>query len=175
MGAESEVRFDRLGDEIRALAFFARVLVLAEIGVWPAVEGALADAGKIVGYQFVAQHVAFVDNSPQGFALRFPIHSHRIAQAAREYAHGAAVRIDLQDGRTARIFFVDALLVDVRRRTDRDEELIPLGAGNDVSGVVAARRQVQYFLGAPSDARLAGAVGEHHDRVGIANVEPRSD
>ena len=51
--ADGVVRFDRLGDEVRPLAFLARIFVLAEVRERPAVERPFAHARQIIRYQVI--------------------------------------------------------------------------------------------------------------------------
>ena len=80
MGAESVIRFDRFGDEIRSLAFFARVFDLAEVRIRPAVESAVFNARQIIRNQIVAEQIALIDDRPQSLGWRLPIHADGVAQ-----------------------------------------------------------------------------------------------
>src|SRR5271166_6579320 len=60
---------DRLLDQIWTLRLDARVEMLAEIAVGPAVEAAVLHRGHIVGHEVGAEFVAFVDDGPQGAAF----------------------------------------------------------------------------------------------------------
>ena len=64
VGAESIVGLDGFGYQVRTLAFFSWIFILAKVGIRPAVKRAVPDTSKIIGYQFVSQHVAFVDHGP---------------------------------------------------------------------------------------------------------------
>src|SRR3954470_20834772 len=81
MVAERVIRLDCLGDEIGALGLPAGVHMSAVIAVRPAVEGAVAHRGQIVGNEIAAELVALVRHRPQLTARGLPTHSVRIAQA----------------------------------------------------------------------------------------------
>ena len=139
MRAQGEVGLDRFGDEIGALAFLARIFVLAEVRVGPAVKGAVFYAGEIVGHQLVAEHVALVDHGPELFGCRLPVQSYRVSQSVGEYAHGAAVEVCLQDGGAPAVLGVSHFFVDVAGRADADIELFSVSI--DVRGFACSGRR----------------------------------
>jgi hypothetical protein len=64
MRADRIVGNDRLRDEVRTLTLVAWVLVLAEVGIGPAVECAVLHARDVIGDEVVAEPVALVDRGP---------------------------------------------------------------------------------------------------------------
>ena len=174
MGAESVVRFDRFSDEIRPLAFLARILDLAKIGKWPTVKSSFLNAREIIRDEIVAEQIALVDDRPKGFGLRFPIHSDGVAQSIGENSHTAAVGIDLQNPRTTLIFFPSIFFIDVRRGANGDVNLLAPRIGDQIAGIVAVRGKVENFFTFPFDFSLPGAVGLTNDAVRIAHIEPVS-
>src|SRR5262249_25091653 len=87
-----------LGNELGTLRIDPLVDVLAEVAVWPAVEGVALDRGQVVRDQIAAEFVALVDNRPEHARLWIPVEPVRIAQAACKDAIGALLRIHLPDG-----------------------------------------------------------------------------
>ncbi len=142
MRAEGVVRLDRLGHEVRPLPFLARVFILSEVRVRPAVECPLPYAGQKVGDQLVSQVVALVDDRPQDIGLRFPIHTNGIAQAAGKNTHPAAVGVRLQNRCAPRVFGVQPVFIHVAPGADADVELAAGGIRDDVARVMAAIGQI---------------------------------
>ena len=164
--AESVIRLDRLGDEVRSLAFFARVFILAEIRERPAVKLSFFDTGQIIGHEIVAEQIALVDNRPKSFGLGLPVHTDGIAQAVGKYPHAAAIGIDLQNAGAALVFFPDVFLIDVGCGADGDVQFLARWIGEQVARVVAVDRQVENLFAFAIDFGLASSVRIANDAVG---------
>src|SRR5690242_16877366 len=143
MGSQSIIGLDRFGDQIGPLAFLTRVFMLAEIGKWPTVKSSLFYARKIVRDEIVAEQIALIDDRPEGFGLRFPIHADGVAQSVGKNSHTAAVGVDLQNSRPALILFPSIFFVDVRRGADRNVNLVTRWIGDQIAGVMAVDGQVE--------------------------------
>src|SRR5438093_5844219 len=79
------------------LAFTSRIFVGSDIGVWPPVECALADASEVVRHKLVAERVALLDRGPELVAVGVPMQADRISRACRVQLVSAAVGIVATD------------------------------------------------------------------------------
>jgi hypothetical protein len=114
--SDGEVGNVRLGDQIGAFAFAARVFVAAEVGIGPAVEGAVLHAGDVLVDEIVAQFVTFGDGSPEHAGVW--IRSYRRGYEVRKRsAEAGAVGIHFEDA-GASLFFLPAMLANVARGAD---------------------------------------------------------
>src|SRR5690606_15131610 len=147
--------------------------VLSVIAVGPAVEGAVADRGHIVGNEVRAELVALVHHGPELFRHRLDAEAVRVAQAAGEDAPGPGRPIDLPDG-GAVFLGLYAVLGDVAVGADADIELGAVGAGDKALRPVVIYRPAgkRGQHGPPGgDRGLAGPVALAHDRVGVGDIE----
>jgi len=147
-----------------------RILIRAGIEPRPAVESAALDRRDEVGRQVVADQVAFVDRGPQ-------VARHRIDADARRVANTGSV--DVQRAALGRRFEnvgavhfgIDVDVVDVRSRSDRDEQRPFVERKRDVARPVAIGRQLRHDrLGGVARAQVAVPVPEPDDRIGVADV-----
>src|SRR5580704_8775586 len=97
MSLDQHVRDGDLVLQIRPLAGMTRVLVRADIIPGPAVIGAVAHAGDVIGRHIVAEAVALVGRAPQRAARGCDRHADAVADAGGEDAAVLAVRIEGQD------------------------------------------------------------------------------
>src|SRR5687767_3525426 len=97
MRAERVVGLDRDRHQVGARWLHARVHVLPEVAVRPAVESAVANRGHVIGNEIAAELVALVDGDPQRSGARLPRHPDGIAEPTRENAMRAAREIHLPD------------------------------------------------------------------------------
>ena len=155
MRAQGVVGLDRFGDEIGALAFFARVFDRAKVRIGPAVKRAVFDTGEIVRDEIVAEQVAFIDDGPESLGSGFPIHADGIAQPSGKYPHAAAVGIDFDNARAPLIFFPSVFFVDVGCRADGDINFLARRIGAERARVMAAGRQIENLFAFAVDLRLA--------------------
>src|SRR6202008_4710091 len=122
-------------DQFGILFLDARIEVIAVVAVRESEEFAVAERGHVVGHEIVAELVPLVDRDPQLAAVRLPGHADRIADAGREYACLAGLRIDLENA-GAVLLGVDAILAGIAVRADTDEQVLAVTAGDNVLGPV---------------------------------------
>src|SRR3546814_7448433 len=136
----------------------ARIDMPAPIAVGPAVKGALAHRGQIIGDELGAEFVAFVDDRPEHVRGRFEGESGRVADARHIGAVSPGRGVDLPDHRA---IFLDAhaALADIAVRPDAHIELRAVGARRERFGpmMIYRRGQLGDFLAWRADARLAVA------------------
>src|SRR5262249_24563300 len=96
MCAESVVGHDCAGDQISALGSDARVEIASPVGPGPPVKTAFDDPREIVRREIVAEHVALVDDGPQGLGALRPRQADGVADSRRIRTDLAAVRIELE-------------------------------------------------------------------------------
>src|SRR3546814_15049579 len=125
-----------------ALRHAARVHVLAEIAVGPAVEAAFLYRSQVIGDQVCADLVALVYNGPELACSRFPLQPRWVAYAGGDDPAGTGLRVDFQNVRAA-VFDVQAVLGDVAVRADTDIHLLDV-------------RTCQQRLGPRSEERRVG-------------------
>src|SRR5688500_12035924 len=113
--------------------------MLAVVAVRPAVEGAVAHHGEIIGHEVAAELVALVHYRPQRAAVRLPGKAVRVAQARSEHPVRAARGVDLPDRRAPGLL-LHAVLRHVAVRPDGDVEALAVGTGDEVLGPVVVAR-----------------------------------
>src|SRR5258708_4936393 len=97
MRLEQQVRRDRRVDLVWRQLREARLRMLADIGVGPAVEPALLDPDQIVGGQVIAEPVALLYEGPQLAGRRVKGERRRVARARRVGHLVRAVRVEALD------------------------------------------------------------------------------
>src|SRR5262249_288316 len=86
MRRQKNVRYDGALNKVRPLAFVFRVVIAADIGVWPTVESAILDGRNVIGYEIVSEGVALVHRDPHRVRARLQCERHWIAQPGSEHA-----------------------------------------------------------------------------------------
>jgi hypothetical protein len=151
--------------------------MLAEIGIGPAVEAAVAHRGHIVGHEVRPDLVSLVDRDPQSAVLGVPRQTVGVAQARREDAHLPRGEVDLQH-RRAVLLHLHAVLADIAVGAGGGVELRPVPRGDQILGPVVVERpggQVGNLLPWAARLRRASFVAERDDRVRIRDVEAVAD
>ncbi len=168
--------------EFGVLAFVARIPVAAartaHVEPGPAVEAVLLDVGDVVGDEVVAQGVALVGGAPELAGDGVDGLAHAVANAPGvdldEFAFGG----ELEHVGAVKFFGVGVGVVDVGVRADGGEELCAIEREGEVAGPVAAAAQasaagqVGDLLHGAASGEIAIAVGEAHDAVGVADIDP---
>src|SRR3954449_6871011 len=98
-------------------AFVPRVLVIADVIPWPAIESARSHAADVIRHESVTELVALVYAHPQLVSPGTKLDADRVANSPGKYLLPRAVRIELEDARAIRLAGV---VGDVRGGTDRD-------------------------------------------------------
>jgi hypothetical protein len=137
--------------------------VLAEIAVGPAVEAALLHRREVVGHEIAAELVALVHDRPQRAALRLPAEPVRVAQAGCVQAARALGRIHHED-RGPVDLLLHPVLRDVAVRPNRDVQVRPVAAGDDVLGPVVVERTT----GQIDDRRAGPHLPRHGNRASVS-------
>src|SRR3954465_9429151 len=86
MRLEQDVGDGHPSGEIRSRTLMARILVVADVVPWPAIEGVLLDLRRIFERGVVAELVAFVDGAPQALGRRLQGDAGAIPQPGRKNA-----------------------------------------------------------------------------------------
>ena len=173
VGPERHIGHQGFFDEVGPLVPAARLLVLAEVGVRPAVETAFPHAGEVVGHQLVAQFVALVHHDPELTGARLPLQADGVAQAAGIYFLAGAIGVDFENISAAHLV-LSPVLLHVRARAHRHVNFGAVGVGQQVTGpvvVVAALGQVEDALTIARDFGGPRLVGEAQHAVGVGHVE----
>src|SRR5680860_147653 len=97
------IRYNCLGNKLRALWLYPRVDVRAVIAIRPPVKPSILNRSQVVGNEVAAELVPFVDDGPQLTTLRLPSEPVGIAQTGREYPRATCRGINLEDGGAARL------------------------------------------------------------------------
>src|SRR4051812_44960362 len=177
VGTERIVGLDGLGDEVGALRLDALVDIGTVVAVRPAVEGAVAHGGEVIGHEVVAELVALIDYCPQRAGLRLPGEAVRVAQARGEDAVRTGFRVDFPD-RGAAFLYLDAVFGGVAVRADRYVELRAIGARDEVLGPVVVARpggELDYLCPLGGNLLFTFFVWKAHDCVGVRDIERLSD
>ncbi len=164
--------------QLRMLALVARVLMSTHVPPRPAVEAALLDVGDVVGHEVVAESVALVGGAPQLAGDGVDGFADAVAQAPGVDLDELAVGRELEHVGAMKFFRMGVGVVDVGVRADGGEELAAVLREDQVAGPVAAAAQAsaagqvgELFHGA-ARLQVAVLVGEAHDAVGVADVNP---
>ena len=99
MGSEQHIRNDRPGHEIGLLRLDARINIVADVAVRPAIEAAILDGSKIIGWQVIAEFIAFVNAHPHGARDRLDTQANGIPQSTGKDPRIFAVGIGHQHRR----------------------------------------------------------------------------
>ena len=196
---DAERRRMRLNENVRrrdavrkvgALAFVARILMVAEIVPGPAIEGARRHVRYIVRRQVVAESIALVDGAPERAGSWLDRKARTIANAGRVDALVLALRIEGEDvgaallvaerGADRRLGDVGLILArrafcDVAAGADRNEQRLVIGRESEVARPVSpAARQARNRLGGAGGLHLSAAIGKAHHGVRRRDIdEPR--
>src|SRR5262249_39117874 len=134
--------------------------------VRPTVEAAVLDAGEIVGWEVVAEFVAFVHSDPSLAGDWFDGQAHRVAKSGGELASVLAVGIADSDGGADGKFAG----VDIAGGTDGDEQMFAVSGEGQVAGVVAAAGKIEKFFRFAETLGGFGVVLEADDAGHVADV-----
>src|ERR1035437_3388472 len=165
---QQNVALNRLGHQVRALAFVAGVFVGAGIGERPTVKGALLDVRKVVGDQVVAEFVALLHSRPEGVGAGVVAHPDRVAGAVGKNFVAAAVGVIAVDGGALRI----SARGDVGRGTGAHAEALAVAGEEQAARPVSATEALKRGnLLAGTGGHGLGIVLVPLDGFGLADVE----
>src|SRR6266702_7087475 len=170
----------------------ARVLVGADVIPGPAVEGAFAHAGDVVGREIIAEAIALVGRAPKLAGHRVHRHADAIADAGCESSLALALRIEDEHvgavglGSPGRAQGLLLLPPAERRLIGSAQAVAGIGGGahrdehpravlgeDDVAGrVTSGREPGDDNLRPAVRLHLAAAIGEADDGVGFSDMGP---
>src|ERR1700722_2286379 len=146
MSSEKNIGDDGLGNEFRSLRLHARIEVVTDVAVRPAIEASVFDGGQIIGRKIVAKCIALVDRGPNRPGGGFDGEANAVAQAGSKDAAILAVWIANEYSGAALIFFN----FHISRRADADVEMLGILAECQGARVMAAARgKIWNMLGLP--------------------------
>src|SRR6185436_10571694 len=91
--------------QVRLPALITWIVVLTEIGIWPAVETAIFDGSDVVWNQIVTQIVAFVHGGPKDIVHSgLPRQTFWVADTGSEDSSTGTVGIELHDCCSTAVF-----------------------------------------------------------------------
>ncbi len=166
MRAEQYVRNDRARDKVWLLRLDARINVVPDVAVRPAVESAILQRREIIGRKVIPQLVALVDGRPYFSRHRFQRQPHRIPQSRGVQSRVLAVRIADGHCRAARILSG----VNIRFGANANEQMLSIRGKSQGSRLVPALWQVQQMFFFTEPLRRFGIVAKTHQFVHVSYV-----
>jgi hypothetical protein len=154
VGAEGIVGLDCSCHEVGPLRHDARIEMLAEVAVGPAVEATILHRCQIIRDQIGSDLVSLVGDGPQLSGLGLKLQPGRIAHAAGIDAMCTGRRVDLLD-RGPLAFGLKPIFGDVAVRADPDIELGAVGARHQGLGPVVIDRAARKIRQLGSRGRSA--------------------
>src|ERR1700730_17772885 len=124
MRSQEHIGNNRLRHQLRLLRVHARVHIVADVAVRPAIEAAIFHRSEVLRRKIVAEAVAFIDTGPELAGYGFERDSDRVTQAGGVQPRILAIGIAYGNGSAARV----ALDIDVRCRTDAHEKMVAVRA-----------------------------------------------
>src|SRR5256885_1550940 len=155
------------------LSGVTRILMAAHVPPRPTVKSAFLHMRDVVGYEIVAQRVAFVDGAPQLTSFRVDGQADTIANAVGEDTHRGTVGIELQN--VGAIFFRRSRIgvIDIGSRANGNEHLLAICREHDVARPVAVSAgYVGNMFGRAARLQIAVLVRKANDGIRVAHVNP---
>src|SRR5262245_1764322 len=106
MCRQKNVGNDGTLNKVRPLALVFRVVIAADIGVWPTVESAILDGRNVIGYEIVTEGVALIHGDPHRVSARLQCERYWIAQPGSEHAMASPVGIVFIHRGASRLFTI---------------------------------------------------------------------
>jgi len=173
MGAQRIVRAALILAVVEIFRLHPRIDMAAPEMPRPAIMRAPAHLGQIVRHHVAAQHVALVDHRVEFVGAGQIGHAHRIAHAVGIDDLLVGREFDLQYRRPL-LFNVHAVFADIAVRADRDVEIFPVPAGEQIAGPVIVRGpgiEIGDLAPFGGDHCITLSIGIGIDRIGIGDIE----
>src|SRR6266851_1652752 len=135
MRTKQYVRNDRACNKVWLLRLYARINIVPDVAVRPAVESAVLQRGEVIGRKVIPQFVTLVNGRPDFSRYWFDRQTHWIPKSRCIAPRILPVEIAHRYGSAPRIFSC----VYIRFRADRDEQTLPVRGKGQRPRIVSAR------------------------------------